>query len=320
MTELQAPPRVDGFKGLNNRIDPTRLGLEWQIQADNVLCDDASYLVRRPGLQTLSSGLIDLYGRRDGRLLGVTSGNVLVEILEDGTQSTLFYGMEGGPFQWTELGYVVFAMSSTHAWAVYPNRIIEWGSLCPPAVATNVLSDPISYPPPMGNILGVRRSQLAIAVWEDEKDRSVLYFSRSDYPHEFRLERDYQIFAGRINLLMSVSTAFIVATDRAIYLDPYDTPLVRVADYGVQFGGGIYDTRDTVFFWTELGLCKVAPFENLVDKQLAIIERNSVTSALLDWHGSRYAIVNQTGSVTTRRGARPYEPMAIATVNDQGIS
>jgi hypothetical protein len=46
----QAPqwPRVDAFKGLNNRIDPTRIGLEWQLQADNVLCDDANYLTRRP--------------------------------------------------------------------------------------------------------------------------------------------------------------------------------------------------------------------------------------------------------------------------------
>jgi len=58
------PAAVRGFKGLNNRVDPTALGLEWQIQADNLLCDDAGYLTRRPGLQTLSSGLRDLYGRR----------------------------------------------------------------------------------------------------------------------------------------------------------------------------------------------------------------------------------------------------------------
>ena len=127
--------KVEGFKGLNNRLDPTRLGLEWQIQADNVVCDDAGYLVRRPGMQSLSNGLIDLYGRRDGRMLGVTTGDALVDISENGTQTLLFSGMEGGPFQWTELGYAVFAMSSTHAWAVYPNRLVTWGiPLCPPPV------------------------------------------------------------------------------------------------------------------------------------------------------------------------------------------
>lgn len=132
MAEQPATALVSGFKGLNNRLDPVALGMEWQIQADNVLCDDASYLVRRPGLQTLSGGLIDLYGRRDGRLLGVTAGAVLVEILEGGTQVPLFTGMEGGPFQWTELGYAVFAMSATHAWAIYPNRLVSWGvPLCP---------------------------------------------------------------------------------------------------------------------------------------------------------------------------------------------
>lgn len=127
--------KTNAFKGLNNRVDPTRLGLEWQIQADNVVCDDAGYLVRRPGMQSLSNGLIDLYGRRDGRMLGVTIDDALVDISENGTQTVLFSGMEGGPFQWTELGYAVFAMSSTHAWAVYPNRLVTWGvPLCPPPV------------------------------------------------------------------------------------------------------------------------------------------------------------------------------------------
>ena len=32
---------IAGFKGINNRIDPTRLGWESQLEAVNVLCDDA---------------------------------------------------------------------------------------------------------------------------------------------------------------------------------------------------------------------------------------------------------------------------------------
>jgi len=148
----------------------------------------------------------------------------------------------------------------------------------------------------------------------------VLYLSRPGYPHEFRLERDYQLFTGRITLLADTSSAFVIATDRAVFLDPYDGPLARVAEYGVPLNGMVYDERDVVFFWSERGLCKATPFENLTDKQFAITERDNVTAALLDYQGSRYAVVQQTGAVSTKRSARPYDAMTISTTHAQGIT
>lgn len=316
------PVKIEAFKGINNRIDPVRLGLEWQLQAENCLCDDAGFLTRRPGLTGFAgSGYQDIHGTRDGRLLAIDSAHRLVQLNEAGETTILRTEVTGAPFQWAELGYALFLMSATARWAVYPDRVIVWGSLCPSAATDSYpMGDPISYPPPVGHVLGVRREQLAVAVWEEDRDRSVLYLSRPGFPHEFRLERDYQIFAGRITLLADTSTAFLIATDRAIYLDPYDAPLMRVADYGVPLGGMVYDERDVVWFWSERGLCKAAPFENLTDKHLVVDERPAVTTGLLPWQGSRYAVVHQTGPVTTRRSARAYEPMTIATVNTQGIS
>ena len=189
MDDQQAPqwPRVDAFKGLNNRIDPTRLGLEWQLQADNVLCDDASYLIRRPGNKPIATGYLDAYGTRNGRLLLVTTGNALVERFDDGAESTLATGVTGAPFVWCELGYALFVMSPTAQWAIYPDQVITWGSLCPAAPTTTYpIKDPIVYSPPKGTVLTARRSQIAVGVWEPEADRSVIYFSRPDFPHEFR--------------------------------------------------------------------------------------------------------------------------------------
>jgi hypothetical protein len=97
-----------------------------------------------------------------------------------------------------------------------------------------------------------------------------------------------------------------------------------VAEYGVPLNGMVYDERDVVFFWSERGLCRIPGkdrlFENLTDKQFAITERDTVTAALLDYQGSRYAVVQQTGAVTTRRGAQPYEPMTISTTHAQGVT
>jgi hypothetical protein len=397
----QPPTAVRGFKGLNNRIDPTALGLEWQVQADNLLCDDAGYLVRRPGLQALSSGLRDLYGRRDGRMLGVTTGDVLVEIAENGAQTPLFAGMLGGPFQWTELGYTVFAMSETHAWAIYPNRLVSWGipSCPPPGVSgdggefsyriacvfvapdgrqggttslvtafagetggiivtpptlagyqtrtyastpdgtelylvsegtTPFVLDaltrgvPLStlhhYPPPLGGVIGDFHSRLAVGVWEPELDRSVIYFSQPDNPHVFQLDSDFQIVAGRVTALVSVPRAIIIGTDRAIYIDPIDEPVQRVAEYGVLPGGLIQDDRGVVEFWTQRGLCVARPFKNLTDERMAVAVREKITAAFWPWQGSQYAVVAQQGRLISKQRTRAHEPLSVSTTHTQGIT
>ena len=325
---------VDGFKGLNNRVQPTRLGLEWQLQADNVLCDDAGYLVRRPGIESFkASGYMDVHGTRDGRLLAIDTSNNLVELNESGESTTLHTGITGGPFVWCELGYALFLMSATAKWAIYPDRKITWGSLCPSlptytgadltansTASMDLLGDPISYPPPTGDVLGTRRSQIAVGVWEPEKDRSVVYFSRPDYPHEFRLLTDFQLFAGRITLLAEVSQGLVIGTDRAIFIDHIDAPLQLVADYGVPHGGLIYDDRNVVFFWSDRGMCRALPFENMTDKQLVVTGRENTAAALLPYQGSAYAVVSQSGATTLKQVSRAYEPMTISTANPQGIT
>lgn len=256
----QAPPpsqTVSGFKGINNRIDPTRLGLEAQLEAVNVLCDDAGYLTRRPGLVPLASGYVDAYGTRNGRLLLITASGDLVERFDDGTESIRSTGVTGAPFAWCELGYALFLMSSTAQWAVYPDRVIPWGSLCPlPTTAVYPVGDPVSYPPPKGEVLCSRRSQIAVGVWEPARDRSVIYFSRPDFPHEFRLDKDWMMVPGQITLLVALAQGLVIGTDRAIYTDPIDSPIQRVADYGVPHGALAFDDRDVVYFWSERGFAK----------------------------------------------------------------
>jgi hypothetical protein len=131
---------VAGFKGLNNRLDPTALGLQWQLQADNALCDEAGYLVRRPGYAAFLSEVADLHGTKDGRLFVVTSSGSLFEVASDGTYRQRAIGFTGAPFQWSELGYALFAMSETTAWVIYPKRVTAWGIPCLSAPTVAVTS------------------------------------------------------------------------------------------------------------------------------------------------------------------------------------
>jgi len=320
--EAQSSPNiVQGFKGLNNRLDPTALGLEWQLTAENVLCDDAGYLVRRPGIEEFLLGFTDVYGTRNGRLLAITTNDVLVEITESGDIIQLHTGVIGGPFQWAELGYAFFLQSKTVSWAIYPHQVIVWGSLCPtPVVNTYPLSDPISYPPPVGDVICSRRSQMVVGVWEPERDRSVLYFSRPDFPHEFRLEKDFILVPGRVTMLSSLAQGLVIGTDRAIFVDPIDSPLQRVADYGVPVGSMTYDDLNRVHFWTERGLCRAFPFENITDKALVVQQREQVTAGVFPYQGSTYAVVHQYGKIIPKQLARAYTPYTVSTTYPQGIS
>lgn len=328
MAEQPATPSpniVQGFKGLNNRLQPTALGLEYQLQAVNVLCDDAGYLTRRPGVADFLTGFKDVYGTRNGRLLAITTSDQLVELTEDGETLLRQSGVSGAPFQWAELGYALFLMSNAAQWAVYPDRVISWGSLCPmPSGATYPIGDPISYPPPVGQAICARRGQMLIAVHEPDRDRSVLYFSRSDFPHEFRLEQDFMMVPGQVTLLAAVSRGIVVGTDRAIYFDSIDAPIDRVADYGVPAGAGVYDDRDFVVFWSQRGLCRVPGqnrvFENLTDQALVVQMREQVTAGILPWQGSTYAVVSQSGPTSKQRLTHPYQPLTISTTHAQGVS
>lgn len=132
-----APP-ITGFKGINNRIDPIALGLQWQLGADNALVDNAGFLIRRPGYSAVLSNVVDLYGTKDGRLFVVTADTSLFEVAADGSYRQRAIGFSGAPFQWAELGYAIFAMSETTAWVIYPKRVAAWGipTLSAPTVAT----------------------------------------------------------------------------------------------------------------------------------------------------------------------------------------
>lgn len=301
MTPNAPAARIDGFKGINNRLHPRALGWAWQQHARNAVCDDAGYLCRRPGSQEVGDGgYRDVYGTKDGRLLLITADNALVERLEDGTETLKAEGVIGAPFVWAELGYAVFVMSAIAQWAIYPDRIIPWGALCPVvALDTYPIGENPVYPPPVGEVIAARRNQLLVGAWEPDQDRSVIYVSRPDYPHEFRLDRDFTLVPGRVTLLASVSQGVLIGTDRAIFVDAIDAPLQRIADYGVPPGGPAWDDRDTVWFWSLRGLCRALPFTNLTDAALAVTARAQVTSGVIPWEGSTYAVVHQRGATLT---------------------
>jgi len=301
--------KVSGFKGLNNRIDAIRLMPEFQIQANNVLCDVAGMLLRRPGLTTICSGLKDIYGTPSHRLLAINSQDQLIEINAAHEIKVLHTEILGAPFQWAELGYALFLLSSTHQWAIYPHRVCAWGSLC--ATEVNDADSPGYSPPPSGYLLATRGSQLVVADYDAAKNYSVLYYSRPDYPHEFALYQDYIMIPGKIMLLASFQAGLLVGTNQAVYLDFFEQPLQRVADYGVAEHAGAFSDSGMIYFWTERGLCVAPPFKNLTDNHWSVQNYSTTRLGILEYRGDQYAIIQQTGAKRLDRRSQSSNPLSL---------
>lgn len=306
---MATAPEPLRFRGLNNRVDPTALGTRWQTIADYAACDNAGYLVSAPGARTVTTGVVDAYATYDGRLFVVDAAGVLSEMAPDGVRRPVGI-VTGAPFAWAEQGNTLFLMSATRAWAVYPSGVVKWGYFCPAVTAEDYPVAPRrAYPPPLtpGPIAPWLLSML-VAVYEPAQDRTVLYKSRSGLPHEFYLDTDYTLIPGQVRLLASTARGLVIGTDRAVYLDTHDDPLVRATTYGVPVGASVHHDADEVFFWTDRGLCSAFPFRNLTDAAWIAPRHSRVATGLLRWKGSEYAAVALSGPVAHDSSHRPFTP------------
>lgn len=333
---VKNPTIASQFRGLNNRLDPTRLGLEWQIEAHNVLCDEAGYLVRRPGFRkVVVADLRDIYATASGRLLAIDATHRLVEIDPEHNAHVLFEGIYGAPFQWAEIGYAFFLQSRTAQWAIYPDRAIPWGSLVTPPIldadtAPNAPQDggllslvapaiEAAYsPPPLGDVIGACRNQMVVGVWEPALDRSVLYYSRPDYPHHFDLLQA-QLIPGKVTYLGMADPLFLIATDRAIYAETPGSPAQKLASFGMPLGGALRDHKGNLVLWTQQGWYRANPFEPLT-QSITPIQRQQVMASLLLWQGSAYGVVSQTGDSSPRCPQQSHQPLPISATHANGIN
>lgn len=401
---------VNGFKGLNNRLDPSVLGMEWQLDATGVLSDDAQYLVNQPSTVSFMTDIKDIFGTKDGRLFVISTNDTLSEISSTGIATRVTANVTGAPFEWIEIGNALFLMSADDRWAIYPDRVVHWGIpeaglpyvvaipgtlnqgryliacvleapdgrvggctqlitfILPttggieitapqvagyvtrvymsdingltlyylgdsPALGAVAVTNPLElmglghpmpswglYEPPQGIVMGRRNTQLVVADWEPELDRSVLYFSAPDAPHLFDLQNDFWVVPGRITVLATIPQGLVIGTDREIFVNTPDGSLQKVADYGALPGTAAYDDFGSVMFWTDRGLCSAPPFTNLTDDRYVPANRVSATGAILPWKGSIYYLCAQHGPLQDRYWPTPHVPLSITSTRTHGVS
>jgi hypothetical protein len=157
--------------------------------------------------------------------------------------------------------------------------------------------------PPRGDQMTFFEGQLYCGEWFPEHDMSILWRSVPLHYHHFKdslavpgqllllRSSTETLFAGNERLTQrGVAENIIIGTERAIF-SWSDNQLVTLANYGVIPGHHAAESRGKLYFWTERGLCRALPFENLTEGQLSVPPGVSAGGAVIERNGYRRYVV-----------------------------
>ncbi len=128
---------ISTFEGLNNRAEPLSLDPKWQTEASGLLLDNGRFFVNQPSHVIDADSIVDLFATKSGAGFAVSASGDLLSLHPLDGLKRIATGFHGAPFAWTELGTAAFARSNSHAWVIYPDRVVPWGvpEANPPLIA-----------------------------------------------------------------------------------------------------------------------------------------------------------------------------------------
>jgi hypothetical protein len=100
---------------------------------------------------------------------------------------------------------------------------------------------------------------------------SVIWFSRPLQPHLFDVAEDFIVVPGELRMLADAGDALLIGTSLGIHAYNGES-LSELAPYGVPAGWPCAIDPDTkkVHIWTDRGLCRALPFENLTQNTVSV--------------------------------------------------
>lgn len=125
-----------------------------------------------------------------------------------------------------------------------------------------------------------------------ELDQTAIWFSQSLGYHLFNLNQDFFMVPGRVLQLADADSHLIVATGQRIYLYA-ENALSQVAEYGVVPGQHADRGSDgKTYFWTNRGLCRAAPFENITEGRVSVAPGVKANGGVIHEHGRIRYVAN----------------------------
>lgn len=297
---MAAMSQVSSFQGLNNVVDPLKLGLGGLVQADNVDVTDTGALKKRNGyILRMAGAITSAYSTLDfTRLYLVKQGQLLTA-----EGAVLATGLSDNQMHWCEVNGQVFFNNGPDSGIIQPDHgVMPWrGStltelkfLGADGQEQSALLDPL---PLEVDVIQHWRGRIYAAQHMASEDQTVIWFSQPLGYHLFNLDTDFIIIPGRVTMLAPTGAALIIGTDKAIHAY---TPegLQLLADYGVVPGQHWSQDGERILFWSTRGLCAALPFQNLTEKQVSVAPGVRAGGCVIHSGGQKrfVAVLQQGGS------------------------
>lgn len=158
-------------------------------------------------------------------------------------------------------------------------------------------------PPPASERTVFFKGRAYLAEYIPAADQTVLWASQPLGFHLFNLNEDYLIVPGEVTQLCANLDTLVIATNYRIFL--YDSEqLQQVAEYGAVAGQHADLGSDgKVYLWTNRGLCRAAPFENMIEDHVSVAPGLLAGGGIVERGGFRkyLAVINRGGSAHNAR-------------------
>lgn len=142
--------------------------------------------------------------------------------------------------------------------------------------------DPI---PDGAETLAYHDTKLYLSKYLPGQDKSIVWFSKGFSFHLFDISSDYFIVEGEVTALIDITDFLVIATTDSIY-NYKDGNINQIVHYGIPKGKP-YDRNKhgAVFAYTNKGVCKLNPFENLTQTTFSFPISTEVNSTVIEENG-----------------------------------
>lgn len=139
------------------------------------------------------------------------------------------------------------------------------------------------------------RGRMYASSYMASMNQTVVWFSEALGYHLFKLNSNFIIVPGKVEMLAPHDGALVIGTDAKVFAyngEKLDT----LADYGVVPGDQWAKYDSNILFWSQRGLCSFAPFANLTEKQVSLAPGIRVGGCLVRQGGQvRFVAAIQSG-------------------------
>jgi|JI10StandDraft_1071094.scaffolds.fasta_scaffold172488_2 hypothetical protein len=203
----------------------------------------------------------------DGRETGASNAQSVV--VNDG-QRLVVSGLVT-PFGHTTRVYITPANSSVFGLAGATTATgLAWNAT-DDALGVPLATQHLSDPPDGCSVICVHMGRVYAGAYMPDAGASVIWYSKPLQPHLFDLAEDYMLVPGEVRMLADAGEALLIGTSIGIHAYNGES-LTELAPYGVPAGWPSAIDPDTkkVHIWTDRGLCRALPFENLTQNTVSV--------------------------------------------------